>query len=851
MAGKVYEIGFKIAGQIASGFTSTFSKASSHVTGFKKEISELNAKAAALDGVVKQRKAVGEAAREYLKAKQKVAELGKALSKNSAPTNKQIAEFNKAKQASERAKNALDKQRQSLQQLERRTGTAGTSLQTLTRRQKELATATDRARKAAERQEKARGAWDSNMQNVSGNAAYASMTGAAASAGFMATVNIGKDFEQSMSRVGAISRATDAELAKLTEQARQLGSDTVWSATQAAEGMQYLSMAGFSTEQILKTMPGMLSLASAGAIELGAAADISSNILTGFGLKAEDMARVGDVLTNTFTTSNTSLEGLGYTMKYAAPIAKSMGMSIEEAAAMAAKLGDAGIQGEMAGTTLRAVMLRLATPSKEAAKYLDTLGVKTTDAAGNMRPFQDVLADLNKAMSGYSEEARANITKAIFETEAMSGAMVLMEQAGTGSLQKYTESLKQTGTANAVAKKQTDNLAGDMENLSGSIEEVGLTVYDSIKPALREMTQGLAKVVDKVQVWMKQNPQLTKVLALSAGAIGAITAAALPVVAVVKTMSFVYGLLKMPILAVNLGLAAQRTQLIASKVAMVAHKGALLLWRGAMVAVSATLKIMRVAMAALNLVMRANPIGIVITLLGALVAAGVYVYKNWDTIKAKAIELWNKFSETFPGLAEFVTRAFNRTMEIVNAAKAVFSNLIDFVKNVFTGQWGEAWTNVQNIFKNAFEGLILLAKAPLNNLIDMVNIVLGKIGSISIDVPSWVPGVGGEKFGFSIPKIPQLATGGIATRSTIANIGEGSEPEAVLPLSRLDNMLSNAKKPSAESNTISVNFAPVINVNGGSPDAYADIKKALAEGQNNLKKELDKLLSNQRRLSYY
>lgn len=851
MASKIYEIGFKIAGKIANGFTSTFSKAGGQVTGFRKELTDLNAKLSEVNAVIKQREAYEKASKAYIAAKQRVIELNAEIAKSGKATKKQTAELNKANRAEENAKRYLDRHTQALQTLERRAGTVGTSLQSLTRRQRELAAATDRARKAAERQAKARGAWDANLQNVGGNAAYASMTGAAASAGFMSTVNIGMDFEKSMSRVGAISRATDAELAKLTEQARQLGSDTVWSATQAAEGMQYLSMAGFSTEQILKTMPGMLSLASAGAIELGAAADISSNILTGFGLKAEDMARVGDVLTNTFTTSNTSLEGLGYTMKYAAPIAKSMGMSIEEAAAMVAKLGDAGIQGEMAGTTLRAVMLRLATPSKEAAKYLDALGVKTTDAAGNMRPFQDVLADLNKAMGGYSEEARANITKAIFETEAMSGAMVLMEQAGTGALQKYTESLKQTGTANAVAKKQTDNLAGDMENLSGSIEEVGLTVYASIKPALREMVQGLAKVVDKVQAWMAQNPQLTKVLALSAGAIGAITAAALPVVAVVKTMSFVYGLLKMPILAVNMGLAAQRTQLFLSKAALIAHKGALLLWRGVMLVVTTTLKVMRVAMAALNFVMRANPIGLVITLLGALVAAGVYVYQNWDTIKAKAIELWSSFSQKFPEVAAFVQTAFEGIKTYVLNAILAFKEVIEFVKNVFTGNWSGAWDNVKNIFKLAFESLLAIAKAPLNAIIGLVNKVIEGMNSLNIDIPEWIPGYGGKSFGINIPTIPQLAKGGIATRSTLANIGEGSEPEAVLPLSRLDNMLHNAKKPSAESNTISVSFAPVINVNSGSSDAYADIKKALAEGQNNLKKELDKLLSNQRRLSYY
>lgn len=885
MAGKVYEIAFKIAGQLASGFTSSFSKANESVKGFQSQINALNKKAAETDGLIRLKKETAEAARSYLQAKQKVDALGAALGKNGRPTQQQIADFNRAKLATDKARMALDRKREALRKLETSTGTAGASLQSLIRRQKELASATDKARIAAEKQAKARGAWDSNKQSLSANAGYASMTGAAMSTGFVATVKVGADFEKAMSRVGAVSRASEEDLAKLTAQAKELGSTTVWSSSQAAEGMQYLAMAGFNTEQMLKSMPGMLSLASAGQIDLGAAADISSNILTGFGLKAEDMGRVGDVLTNAFTSSNTSLESLGATMKYAAPIAKSMGASIEETAAMAGKLGDAGIQGEMAGTTLRAVMLRLAAPSAQGAKTLKSLGVATTDAAGNMRPFQDILADLNKAMGGFSEEAKANFTKAIFETEAMSGAMVLMEQAGSGALQKYTKSLKQTGSATRVAKQQNNNLAGDFKNLTSAMEGVTLSIYDSIKPALRSLTQGLVKVVGKVQEWINEHPKLTKVLTLAAGAIGALAAAALPMLAVIKTIQFAYGLLKLPILAVNLALKAQKVQLVATKGAMIAQKAAMMIWRGAMIAATTVLKLMRGAIAGAGKAMMATPIGRVITLLGALVTAGVAVYKNWDTIKAKALSLWSSFSEKFPQIAGFVTSCFDRIKIAIETAKTVFNEIIGFVKNVFTGNWEAAWGNVQNIFKAIFDGFLAIAKKPLNAIIGMVNTVIDGINSMSFDIPSWVPGLGGESFGLNIPKVPQLASGGIATSSTLANIGEGSEPEAVLPLSklgsmlnsakygaansetinnyntglndepllsRIDNMLRSTNNNPAESNTMSINYAPVINVNGGGgSDTYSGVKKALSEGHNNLKKELEKILANQRRLSYY
>ncbi len=158
--------------------------------------------------------------------------------------------------------------------------------------------------------------------------------------------------------------------------------------------MQFLAMAGFKTNEIVKTMPGMLQLASAGVIDLGRAADISSNILTGFGLAAGDMARVGDVLTNAFTTSNTSLEMLGQTMKYVAPIAKGTGASIETVAAMAGKLGDAGIQADQAGTALRSMFIRLAKQPTMTAEALKQLGVAVKDANGDMRQMPDVLKDI-------------------------------------------------------------------------------------------------------------------------------------------------------------------------------------------------------------------------------------------------------------------------------------------------------------------------------------------------------------------------------------------------------------------------------------------------------------------------
>lgn len=844
MAGKVYEIGFKIAGQIASGFTSTFSKASSHVTGFKKEISELNSKAAAVDGVIKQRKAVGEAAREYLKAKQKVAELGKALSKNSAPTNKQIAEFNKAKQASERAKNALDKQRQSLQQLERRTGTAGTSLQTLTRRQKELATATDRARRAAEKQ----ASINSRLQKASETQANLSSNGmssvgtlAAMSAAAYGSVGMpvreAIAMEDAMAEVRKVTNFTPEGLKEIQQRIEEMSTRIPLTADGLASIMAAAAQSGVAQKDLLSFTEQAAKMGVAFDITAEEAGTMMAKWQSGMGLSLDKTYELADAVNALSNVNAATAPQIGEVLKRYGALGKVAGLTEKQTAAFAASVVASGAESEVAATGIKAFMRALgkgSSMSKNQAGMFKALGLDPQQLQKQLQ--KDAPATIIKTLETIQKKVKPEqwneVLSVMFGEEA---------SVAVGPMMASLDGIKENFRLVADESKYTGSMLDEFKSRSATTSNaltlaknaatyaaraIGTPLLDPLKKASEEFVAGAVKVGE----WIKNNQALVttglKVAGVIAGAVASFHA-----------LRIVLWLVGSPLISVYKGVLLLR-------------KGFLML-KGSTVVVTTATKILRGAMLALNLVMRANPIGIVITLLGALVAAGVYVYKNWDTIKAKAIELWNKFSETFPGLASVVTNAFNRTIEIVNIAKTIFGELISFVKNVFTGQWGEAWTNVQNIFKNVFDGLKAIAKAPLNALIDMVNLVLGKIGSISIKVPSWVPGVGGEQFGFSIPKIPQLATGGIATRSTLANIGEGSEPEAVLPLSRLDNMLHNAKKPSAESNTISVNFAPVINVNGGSPDAYADIKKALAEGQNNLKKELDKLLSNQRRLSYY
>lgn len=289
---------------------------------------------------------------------------------------------------------------------------------------------------------KARKAFTSVTSSATWQAAAVGAAGLAA--GLALSVRTGMEFEKAMSGVAAKVGGTAAEVAKLNELAQDLGRRTQFSAKQAAEGMDFLAMAGFKTNEIVSAMPGLLNLAAAGQLELGQAADITSNILGGLGLKAEETNRVADVLAKAATSSNVSVEMLGETFKYVAPVAAQAGVSLEELAAATGLLGDAGIQGSEAGTGLRSVLLRLAAPPEEAAKALDRLGISTKDSAGNMRPFGDILSDVDRRMKelNLGTGDQLEIQNALYGKTAIASGAILQQAAAAGTLAEKTKLLE-------------------------------------------------------------------------------------------------------------------------------------------------------------------------------------------------------------------------------------------------------------------------------------------------------------------------------------------------------------------------------------------------------------------------
>lgn len=318
---------------------------------------------------------------------------------------------------------------------------------------------------------------------------------------FGACVGVAAGFEDQMAKVGAVSRASSEEMAALEKTARELGATTQFTAVQVGEAEQYLAMAGFSAQENIAALPGVLNLAAATATDLGRAADISSDILSAFGMKAEEMTRVADVLALTCATANTNMELLGDTMKYVAPVARMAGLSLEETAAMAGLLGNVGIKGSQAGTTLKAMLNKMAAPTKEAQELFQKLGVTVKDSAGNLRSPVTVLGEMAAGLKTMGTAEQIAAMKMIVGEEAIAGFSELIEKEGIGAIAEYAKQLEAGGgSAAEMAARMNDTLAGSLRGLGSAWESVQITVGKLFIPAVRRAVDGMTgflRLLDK------------------------------------------------------------------------------------------------------------------------------------------------------------------------------------------------------------------------------------------------------------------------------------------------------------------------------------------------------------------
>ncbi|HAH6536027.1 TPA: phage tail tape measure protein [Escherichia coli] len=532
--------------------------------------------------------------------------------------------------------------------------------------------------------------------------------GAAAAGGYAAgrflqpAIGFGKE----MSRVQALTRIdkNSPQFKALREQALKLGSETQFTASDAASGQSFLAMAGFTPQAIQAALPGVLNMALAGGVELGETADIGSNILTQFNLTADQMDRVGDTLTAAFTRTNTDLRALGETMKYTGPVAAKLGISLEEAAAMAGMLANNGLRGSDAGTAMRASLSRLASPPKAAADALKELGVSVADARGKMRPMEDVLLDLYKATQKYGQVDQVSFFKDIAGEEAFVGLQTLVAAAGSGELQKLTRELQGArGEADRVAKVMADNLDGDLKNLDSAWEGLRIRISDLVDGPLRSVTQWLTRVLEKITSLAQAHPVLTRQLLIAGGALLAMTAT-------VGSLSLAIGVLAGPLAKLRLGFSLLTGSMNAVRLLPA-------LWG----MVTGSVSLLGGAIGALF-----SPVGLIVA---ALAGAAVLIWKYWDSIRAF-------FAGVFSGIMERLTplrETFERFGPVFDAIGSGISQVFNWFKSLLSPMESsketlDKCTSAGEIFGNVLGGALQLVLTPAKMLLDTLAWILEKLG---------------------------------------------------------------------------------------------------------------------------
>ena len=315
-------------------------------------------------------------------------------------------------------------------------------------------------------------------------------------------IDVGSNFDSSMANVAAISGATGESLDALRDKAKEMGAKTKFSASESADAFTYMAMAGWKTEEMLNGIDGIMNLAAASGEDLALTSDIVTDALTAFGLQASDSAHFADVLAAASNSANTNVSMLGGSFKYVAPVAGALGYSIEDVSVALGLMANSGIKAEQAGTSMRAMLTRLAKPTKEVQEAFASLGMDAADAIqnadGTMKPFSETMQILRDKMAGLSEAEKANVAAAIAGQEAMSGMLAIVN-ASDSDFEKLTSAIANAdGTAQSMADTMNNNLNGAITILKSATEGFGITLYETFSGPAQKAIETLTGYVSQL-----------------------------------------------------------------------------------------------------------------------------------------------------------------------------------------------------------------------------------------------------------------------------------------------------------------------------------------------------------------
>ena len=528
----------------------------------------------------------------------------------------------------------------------------------------------------------------------------------------VAAAKVGGDFEEQMSRVKAISGATGKSFDELRQQAVDLGAKTAFSAKESAAGMENLASAGFSAQEIMKAMPGLLDLAAVSGGDVALASENTATALRGFGLEASEAGHVADVFARAAADTNAEVGDMGEALKYVAPVANSMGISLEETAAAIGIMSDAGIKGSQAGTTLRGALSRLARPTKAMQDTMDNLGVSFYDADGKMKPLKTQVELLKKAFEGLTPEQQQNALVTLYGQESLSGMMALIDK-GPDSLGKLTKSLKDSdGAADDMARTMQDNMNSSIEQMFGAFESAAIVIQKILAPSIKKVADAISGLVEK----FVSAPESTQKLIV---AIGIIVAAIGPLIFMI---------------------------------------GSVIIWinrvKVAFKALSESSKLFSGLSKAMGLL--TNPVFLVIAAVALLVVGFIYLWNTSEDFRNFWIGLWEGIKSAVSSAVEWIQNAWKSTGEWFNnlwksikeGADNVWTTIqeapgkaADWIKNKWTETkefFSSIWDGIKEAASSAWEGIVnilapyvIAIKNVFQPMIDFFTNLWSQIGSIA------------------------------------------------------------------------------------------------------------------------